>query len=162
MSAAIEFRNVSFAVSRGRLLLDNISLIPKDRDSVLRELFHPTEGLRFSYCRMPIGANDFSLAAVDWYTRFITTGGKLMSGDPNGKEFRPHVDSPEGVAALQMLIDVLPRPKGFSFSDAITSSLGVDLPPLMDCASSSSCNFACMVTESCALVMTSSRAIIPC
>jgi multiple sugar transport system substrate-binding protein len=55
-----------------------------------------------------IGANDFSLAAVDWYTRFITTGGKLMSGDPNGKEFRPHVDTPEGVGALQMLIDVLP------------------------------------------------------
>jgi multiple sugar transport system substrate-binding protein len=55
-----------------------------------------------------IGANDFSLAAVDWYTRFITTGGKLMSGDPNGKDFRPHVDSPEGVGALQMLIDVLP------------------------------------------------------
>ncbi len=55
-----------------------------------------------------IGANDFSLAAVDWYTRFITTGGKLMSGDPNGKDFRPHVDSPEGVGALQMLIDMLP------------------------------------------------------
>jgi hypothetical protein len=29
-----------------------------------------------------------------------------------------------------MLIDVLPRPKGFSFSDVITSSLGLDLPPL--------------------------------
>jgi multiple sugar transport system substrate-binding protein len=55
-----------------------------------------------------IGANDFSLAAVDWYTRFITTGGVLMSGDPNGKAFTPHVDSPEGVGALQMLIDVLP------------------------------------------------------
>lgn len=55
-----------------------------------------------------IGANDFSLAAVDWYTRFITIGGKLMSGDPNGKDFRPHVDSPEGVGALQMLIDLLP------------------------------------------------------
>jgi multiple sugar transport system substrate-binding protein len=55
-----------------------------------------------------IGANDFSLATVDWYTRFITSGGKLMSGDPNGKDFRPHIDSPEGVGALQMLIDVLP------------------------------------------------------
>jgi ABC-type glycerol-3-phosphate transport system substrate-binding protein len=55
-----------------------------------------------------IGANDFSLAAVDWYTRFITTGGKLMSGDANGKDFRPHVDSVEAVGALQMLIDVLP------------------------------------------------------
>ncbi len=29
-----------------------------------------------------------------------------------------------------MLVDVLPRPRGFSFSDAITSSLGLDLPPL--------------------------------
>src|SRR5207247_5323365 len=29
-----------------------------------------------------------------------------------------------------MLVDVLPRPKGFSFSDAITASLGLDLPPL--------------------------------
>jgi Protein of unknown function (DUF4058) len=29
-----------------------------------------------------------------------------------------------------LLVDVLPRPKGYSFSDAITSSLGLDLPPL--------------------------------
>jgi hypothetical protein len=29
-----------------------------------------------------------------------------------------------------ILVDVLPRPKGFSFSDVITSSLGLDLPPL--------------------------------
>jgi hypothetical protein len=25
----------------------------KDRESVLRELFHPTEGARFTFCRMP-------------------------------------------------------------------------------------------------------------
>jgi hypothetical protein len=29
-----------------------------------------------------------------------------------------------------MLVDVLPRPKGFSFSDAITTSLGMELSPL--------------------------------
>lgn len=29
-----------------------------------------------------------------------------------------------------MLVDVLPRPSGYSFSDAITSSLGLDLPSL--------------------------------
>src|SRR5205823_15038713 len=29
-----------------------------------------------------------------------------------------------------MLVDVLPRPKGYSFSDAITGSLGMGLPPL--------------------------------
>ncbi len=39
-----------------------------------------------------IGANDFSLAAVDWYTRFITTGGVLMSGDPKAKTFKPNVE----------------------------------------------------------------------
>ncbi len=29
-----------------------------------------------------------------------------------------------------LLVDVLPRPKGFSFSDAITGALGLDVPPL--------------------------------
>jgi multiple sugar transport system substrate-binding protein len=55
-----------------------------------------------------IGANDFSLATVDWYTRFITIGGRLMDGSPGTKDFMPRVTSPEAVAALQMLIDCLP------------------------------------------------------
>jgi len=29
-----------------------------------------------------------------------------------------------------LLVDVLPRPKGYSFSDAITAGLGLELPPL--------------------------------
>jgi len=29
-----------------------------------------------------------------------------------------------------LLVDVLPRPKGYSFSDAITGGLGIELPPL--------------------------------
>ncbi len=37
-----------------------------DRDAVMRELFHPTAGARFSYCRMPIGANDFSTEAYSY------------------------------------------------------------------------------------------------
>jgi multiple sugar transport system substrate-binding protein len=55
-----------------------------------------------------IGANDFSLATVDWYTRFITIGGQLTEGDPKQKTFKPRVNSPEGIQALQMLIDLLP------------------------------------------------------
>ena len=55
-----------------------------------------------------IGANDFSLATVDWYTRFITTGGSLMSGDPNEGNFMPQINSAEGIGALQMLTDSLP------------------------------------------------------
>jgi hypothetical protein len=35
-----------------------------------------------------------------------------------------------GLGVHLMLVDVLPRPKGFSFSDAITSNLGLSLPPL--------------------------------
>jgi len=37
-----------------------------DRESVLRELFHPTEGARFTFCRMPIGANDFSVGPYSY------------------------------------------------------------------------------------------------
>jgi glucosylceramidase len=37
-----------------------------DRESVMRELFHPSAGARFSYCRMPIGANDFSTEAYSY------------------------------------------------------------------------------------------------
>ncbi len=36
------------------------ALSDQDRDSVLRELFDPAGGARFTYCRMPIGANDFA------------------------------------------------------------------------------------------------------
>jgi multiple sugar transport system substrate-binding protein len=55
-----------------------------------------------------IGANDFSLALVEWYTRFITIGGVLMTGSPKEKNFMPQVNSPEGIQALQMMIDLLP------------------------------------------------------
>ncbi len=37
-----------------------------DRESVMRELFDPSSGARFSYCRMPLGANDFSTEAYSY------------------------------------------------------------------------------------------------
>ena len=37
-----------------------------DRESVVRELFDPDAGARFSYCRMPIGANDFATEAYSY------------------------------------------------------------------------------------------------
>ncbi len=46
-----------------------------------------------------IGANDFSLATVDWYTRFITTGGVLMTGSPQTKNFKPQLNSRGGRCA---------------------------------------------------------------
>jgi glucosylceramidase len=37
-----------------------------DRESVLKELFDPTAGARFTLCRMPIGANDFALGPYSY------------------------------------------------------------------------------------------------
>lgn len=40
-------------------------LSEKDRKAIFKELFAPGVGANFTICRMPIGANDFSL---DWYS----------------------------------------------------------------------------------------------
>jgi glucosylceramidase len=37
-----------------------------DRESVVRELFDPKAGARFTYCRMPIGANDYATEAYSY------------------------------------------------------------------------------------------------
>jgi glucosylceramidase len=42
------------------------ALSEADRESVLHELFDPTAGARFTYCRMPIGANDFATEAYSY------------------------------------------------------------------------------------------------
>jgi glucosylceramidase len=41
------------------------ALHSEDRESIFRELFAPGVGANFNTCRMPVGANDFS---VDWYS----------------------------------------------------------------------------------------------
>jgi glucosylceramidase len=42
------------------------ALSETDRETVLRELFHPTAGARFTYCRMPIAANDYAKEAYSY------------------------------------------------------------------------------------------------
>ena len=42
------------------------ALSEEDRDEVMRELFDPAAGARFSYCRMPIGTNDFATEAYSY------------------------------------------------------------------------------------------------
>ncbi|HEY5563382.1 MAG TPA: glycoside hydrolase family 30 protein [Clostridiaceae bacterium] len=37
----------------------------KEKEKIFYELFNPLEGCRFNFCRMPIGANDYSL---EWYS----------------------------------------------------------------------------------------------
>jgi len=42
------------------------ALSAEDRDSVMHELFDPQAGARFTYCRMPIGANDYATEAYSY------------------------------------------------------------------------------------------------
>ena len=42
------------------------ALSESDRDAVMAELFDPKAGARFTYCRTPIGANDFSTGAYSY------------------------------------------------------------------------------------------------
>ena len=46
-------------------------LSENDRLAIMKELFEPGTGANFTICRMPIGANDFSL---DWYSYDETEG----------------------------------------------------------------------------------------
>jgi multiple sugar transport system substrate-binding protein len=50
-------------------------------------------------------SGDVSMFLVDWYTRFASQGGKLMSGTPQAKNFTPNLTSPQAVAALQHMVD---------------------------------------------------------
>jgi ABC-type glycerol-3-phosphate transport system substrate-binding protein len=49
-------------------------------------------------------SGDVSLFLVDWYTRFTTIGGKLMSGSPVTKNFRPRLTSPAAITALEHMV----------------------------------------------------------
>ena len=46
-------------------------LKPTERENIMSELFAPGKGANFTICRMPVGANDFSL---DWYSYNETPG----------------------------------------------------------------------------------------
>jgi len=50
-------------------------------------------------------SGDVSMFLVDWYTRFASQGGKLMSGSPQAKNFTPRLNSPQGVAALEHMVE---------------------------------------------------------
>jgi multiple sugar transport system substrate-binding protein len=70
-----------------------------------------------------VGANDVTAFLVDWYTRFITMGGQLTSGNKNDKTLTTNLDSPEAIAALQNLIDLLPYSPSAVTSYGFTEAL---------------------------------------
>jgi multiple sugar transport system substrate-binding protein len=49
-------------------------------------------------------SGDVSMFLVDWYTRFTSQGGQLMSGSPQKKNFTPRLTSPQAVAALDHMV----------------------------------------------------------
>jgi glucosylceramidase len=50
----------------------SLSFLPEtERNDIFEELFRPGKGANFTVCRMPVGANDFSL---DWYSYNETDG----------------------------------------------------------------------------------------
>lgn len=51
-------------------------LAPAARDALMREFFHPTDGLRLGLCRTPIGASDY---AVDLYSLNESAGDYAMA-----------------------------------------------------------------------------------
>lgn len=55
-----------------------------------------------------VGANDVSAMLVDWYSRFITMGGQLTSGSKTDGTLTTNLESPEAIAALQNMLDLLP------------------------------------------------------
>ena len=63
----------------------------KDRETVLKTLFDPKEGLNFTICRMPIGANDY---ARNWYSLDDSAGDfkmKYFSIDRDRKILIPYI-----------------------------------------------------------------------
>ena len=86
----------------------------------VKTVHNPSKGI---YGNVFVGANDPSLFLVDWYSRFLTLGGKLMSGSPQQHTFRSHLDSPIGIKALQTILDVKPyAPPGvdsYGFTESV-------------------------------------------
>jgi len=63
----------------------------KERENVLKALFGPNDGLKFTICRMPIGANDY---ARNWYSLDDTAGDftlKYFSIDRDRKILIPYI-----------------------------------------------------------------------
>jgi multiple sugar transport system substrate-binding protein len=101
-----------------------------DYTAIVKALHDPDNGV---YGTAVVGANDPSLALVDWHNRFISLGGELLSGSPVDKTLTPNLDTPESVAAIEHIVEMVDyAPPGVStyglteVSDAMaTGKLGI-------------------------------------
>jgi glucosylceramidase len=67
------------------------ALSEADRDAVMRELFDPAVGARFTYCRMPVGANDFAIEAYSYDETDGDFGLRNFSIDHDRKTLIPFI-----------------------------------------------------------------------
>ncbi len=70
---------------------------PRERQSILRNLFDPETGCKFNICRMPLGANDYS---VDWYSLDETPGDYEMahfSIDRDRQRLIPYIKAAQAI-----------------------------------------------------------------
>ena len=93
-----------------------------DYFNAVKTVHNPSQGI---YGTSFIGANDVSLFLVDWYGRFASEGGVLMTGSPVDRTYTPHLDSPKAIQALQRILDVKPfAPKGvgaYGFTQSVNA-----------------------------------------
>ena len=75
-----------------------------DYTSVVKALHAPDKGV---YGTAIIGKNDPSLALVDWHNRFLSLGGTMFGGSPKDKTLTPNLNSPESVAALEHIVEMI-------------------------------------------------------
>jgi len=64
-----------------------------DRDAVMRELFDPAVGARFTLCRMPVGANDFAIEAYSYDETDGDFGLRHFSIDHDRKTLIPFIQA---------------------------------------------------------------------
>ncbi|MBI1880604.1 MAG: sugar ABC transporter substrate-binding protein [Chloroflexi bacterium] len=98
--------------------------------AVVKALHDPSNEV---YGTAIIGKNDPSLALVDWHNRFLSLGGTMLSGSPKDKTLTPNLNSPESIAAIEHIVEMVEySPPGVSsyglteLSDAMaTGKLGM-------------------------------------
>ena len=78
-----------FGTCLNELGWDALNLLSKkDKEKLMKELFHPTEGACLGYCRLTIGANDYSR---NWYSFNENEGDFGMEKFDISRDYEAHI-----------------------------------------------------------------------
>lgn len=94
-----------------------------DEYRIAAERLHDPPNGRFGTAL--VGRVNPSLFLIEWYTRFITRGGELMTGSPDAGTYAPNLECDEAAAALEDLLRVKafapPGVLDFGFEEAVST-----------------------------------------